>query len=350
VNFDLSPEQQAIKQAAHDFLAGKSDLRAVRRQVEAGTYDENLWTGVKNQGWTGISVPETAGGAGLGFVELAVVMEEFGYACAPSPLLSNTAAAILVNSAGSEAQKATWLHGLATGERRGAVGVVGADGSAIVPDAEGADILVLVDGETAALVDGPGAQVEALTVIDPTRRFFRVRARRTEPLPGDVAGALERIEVALSAELVGVGQRAMEMAVEYAKHRHQFGRPIGAYQAVSHRCAEMLLEVESARSATYFAAWAADADLVALPVAASVAKAAAAEMGWKVAAAALQVHGGIGFTWEHDLHFFLKRAAAGARMFGSASGHRDRVAGLSGLGLDEVAAAAPTPAPELAPV
>ena len=350
MNFDLSPEQQAIKQAARDFLAGKSDLRAVRRQVELGTYDDALWVGAKNQGWTGIAVAEESAGAGLGFVELSVVMEEFGYACAPSPLLSNTAAVILLNSAGSDSQKATWLAALAAGDRRGAVGVVGPDGTAIVADAEGADVLVLVDGESGGLVEPAGAQVEPVTVIDPTRRFFRVRAARTEPLPGDVAGALERIEVALSAELVGVGQRAMEMAVEYAKVRQQFGRPIGAYQAVSHRCAEMLLEVESARSATYFAAWAADADPVALPVAASVAKAAAAEMGWKVAAAALQVHGGIGFTWEHDLHFFLKRAAADARMFGSATAHRDRVAGLSGLGLDEVEAAAAAPAAELATV
>ncbi|HEV1997083.1 MAG TPA: acyl-CoA dehydrogenase family protein [Candidatus Dormibacteraeota bacterium] len=348
MNFDLSPEQQAIKQGARDFLSGKSDLRAVRRQVEAGIYDDSLWTAVRNQGWTGIAVPEESGGAGLGFVEMAVVMEEFGYACAPSPLLSNSAAGILLGSAGSDGQKGRWLAALASGEKRGAVGTVTADGSAIVADAQGADLLVLVDEEDATLVEIASAQVEPVTGIDPTRRFFRVRADRGEALGGDVAGALQRIEVGLSAELVGVGQRAMEMAVEYAKQRQQFGRPIGAYQAVSHRCAEMLLEVESARSATYFAAWAAGADPVALPLAASVAKVAAAEMGWKVAASALQVHGGIGFTWEHDLHFFLKRAASDARMFGSASEHRDRVAGLSGLGLDTSRSAAP--APELATV
>ncbi|MGI8608413.1 MAG: acyl-CoA dehydrogenase family protein [Candidatus Dormibacteria bacterium] len=343
MNFDLSPEQQAIKHGVRAFLAGKSDLRAVRRQVEAGTYDDTLWTGVRNQGWTGIAVPEASGGAGLGFVELAVVMEEFGYACAPSPLLSNTAAGILIGSAGSADQKSQWLEAVASGEKRGAAGTVVSDGSAIVADAEGADVLVLVDGEEASLVAAADCQIEPLTAIDPSRMFFRVRPGRGEPLGGDVSGGLQRVEVALSAELVGVGQRAMEMAVEYAKQRQQFGRPIGAYQAVSHRCAEMLLEVESARSATYFAAWAADADPVALPVAASVAKVAAAEMGWKVAASALQVHGGIGFTWEHDLHFFLKRAAADARLFGSATEHRDRVAGLSGLGLDAPQTAVPAP-------
>ena len=339
MNFDLSPEQRAIKLGARDFLAARSDLRAVRRQADAGAYDDTLWTAVGKQGWAGITLPEDCGGAGLGFVELAVVMEEFGYACVPSPLLSNTAAGILIAIGGSDDQKRQWLAAMASGEKRGAVGTVTADGSAIVADADGATVLILLDGDQAGLVETTAAHVEQVAGIDPTRRFFRVRAARTEPLPGDVAGGLERIEVALSAELVGVGQRAMEMAVEYARQRHQFGRPIGAYQAVSHRCAEMLLEVESARSATYFAAWAADADPVALPVAASVAKAAAGEMGWKVAASALQVLGGIGFTWEHDLHFFLKRAAADARMFGSVSEHRDRVAGLSGLGLDAPQAA-----------
>ena len=339
MNFDLSPEQRAIKRGARDFLAARSDLRAVRRQVDAGAYDDTLWTAVRNQGWTGITLPEDSGGAGLGFVELAVVMEEFGYACVPSPLLSNTAAGILIAGGGSDDQKSRWLAAIASGETRGAVGTVTADGSAIVADADGATILILLDGDQAGLVETAAAHLEQVAGVDPTRRFFRVRAPRTEPLPGDVAGGLERIEVALSAELVGVGQRAMEMAVEYARQRQQFGRPIGAYQAVSHRCAEMLLDVESARSATYFAAWAADADPVALPAAASVAKAAAAEMGWKVTASALQVHGGIGFTWEHDLHFFLKRAAADARMFGSVSEHRDRVAGLSGLGLDAPQAA-----------
>jgi alkylation response protein AidB-like acyl-CoA dehydrogenase len=331
VNFDLSTEQQAIKQAARDFLAARSDLRSVRRQVDAGSYDEALWEGVKNQGWTGIAIPEEHGGAGLGYVELAVVMEEFGYACAPSPLFSNTAAAILLEHAGSKAQKTQWLNAIAAGQKRGAAGSVTRTGSALVPDADGADILVLVEGDSARLVTPAGAEITPVKAIDPTRRYFRVVASGGEPLPGDLAAGLDRVEVALSAELVGVSQRAMEMAVEYARVRQQFGRPIGAYQAVSHRCAEMLVEVESARSATLFAAWAADADPAQLALAASVAKAQAAETGWNVAASALQVYGGIGFTWEHDLHFLMKRAAADARLFGSASEHRDRVAGRFGL-------------------
>src|SRR5438045_7504923 len=137
---------------------------------------------------------------------------------------------------------------------------------------------------------------------------------------------------ALAAESTGVAQRAMEMAVEYAKDRKQFERPIGAYQAVSHRCAQMLLEVEGARSVTYYAGWALDHEPESAPLAAAMAKAYASDAGWRVSAAALQVHGGIGFTWEHDLHWFLKRAKTDGVLYGSARDHRERVAELAGLG------------------
>jgi alkylation response protein AidB-like acyl-CoA dehydrogenase len=134
----------------------------------------------------------------------------------------------------------------------------------------------------------------------------------------------------VAAELTGIAQRAMEMAVDYARERKQFGRPIGAYQAVSHRCAQMLLEVEGSRSASLYAAWTADAEPETLPLAASMAKAYASDAGWRVCTASLQVHGGIGFTWEHDLHFFLKRAKVDGVLYGSAREHRDTVAQLSG--------------------
>ncbi|HEX3278856.1 MAG TPA: acyl-CoA dehydrogenase, partial [Thermoleophilaceae bacterium] len=146
------------------------------------------------------------------------------------------------------------------------------------------------------------------------------------PGPGIGAALL-----AVSAELTGVAQRAMEMAVEYARDRKQFGRPIGAYQAVSHRCAQMLLETEGARSATYYGAWTADAEPESLELAASMAKAYASDAGWRVCSSSLQVHGGIGFTWEHDLHFFLKRAKVNALLWGSAAEHRERVAGRSAV-------------------
>jgi alkylation response protein AidB-like acyl-CoA dehydrogenase len=348
MDFDLSSDQQAIKDAARDFFNTRCDIRVVRRIADAGTYDDALWGDIRRLGWTGVAIPEELGGEGLGYIALAVLMEEFGYACAPSPMLSNTAAAILIAHAGSEAQRRRWLPDLVSGEGLGAVGMVGADGSALVPDADAASVIVLVDGDSARIVERAAADVSKVQAIDLTRPYFRVTAKGGEALEGDVAGAMQRVEIALSAELVGVAQRALEMAVAYAQQRTQFGRPIGAYQAVSHRCADMLLEVESARSATYYAAWTADADPESLPLASSVAKAVAADAGWHVAASSLQVHGGIAFTWEHDLHFFLKRGAAGARLFGSAAEHRDRVAGLGGLGAAADATVAPRP--ELATV
>jgi len=152
------------------------------------------------------------------------------------------------------------------------------------------------------------------------------RAAELLALPGEVGPGIGAGLLAVSAELTGVAQRAMEMAVEYARDRKQFGRPIGAYQAVSHRCAQMLLETENARSAVYGAAWAADAEPESLPLAAAMAKAYASDAGWRVPDASIQVHGGIGFTWEHDLHFFLKRGRANASMYGDARWHREQVA------------------------
>jgi alkylation response protein AidB-like acyl-CoA dehydrogenase len=168
--------------------------------------------------------------------------------------------------------------------------------------------------------------------LDPTRRLWSVGVDGAlDPLPGDGARAADVIAVALGAESVGVAQRTLDMAVAYAKEREQFGRPIGAYQAVSHACAQMLLEVEGARSMVLYAAWALDHEPESGPLAASMAKAYASDAGWRVPAASLQVHGGIGFTWEHDLHLWLKRGKANAYLWGDAREHRARVADLIGL-------------------
>ena len=174
--------------------------------------------------------------------------------------------------------------------------------------------------------------LERLDLIDSTRAYFTVSADGGDSLPGDVAGAVDVGAVALAAELVGVAQRALDMAVEYAKEREQFGRPIGAYQAVSHRLAEMLWEVEEARSLTYYAAWCADAEPETLPLAASMAKARASDSATSVTHNTIQTLGGIGFTWEHDIHFLLKRARVSAPLLGSSRQHRERVADLAGLG------------------
>jgi alkylation response protein AidB-like acyl-CoA dehydrogenase len=331
LNFDFTDDQQAIKRTAKEFLASRYKAEKVRELAESGTYDDGLWSEMSELGWPGIYIPEEYGGQGLGVVELVIVMEELGYALAPSPFFSNAAAGLAILHGGSEEQKQRWLPGIASGEQRGTVGVVTNGEAPLVPDADSASVIVLIDGDSATLVEPGDAEIEERAVIDSTRRFSSVRAEGGEPLSGDFSAGIDRAEAALSAELVGIGQRVMEMAVEYAKDRKQFDRPIGSYQAVSHRCAEMLLHVESARSATYYAGWASDFEPESAAIAASVAKAYAADAGWKVTASALQVHGGIGFTWEHDLHFFLKRARTDGHLLGSPRKHRERVAELSGL-------------------
>jgi alkylation response protein AidB-like acyl-CoA dehydrogenase len=332
MNFDYTDDQQAIKQTAKEFLASRFKPEKFRELAEAGEYDDGLWREMSELGWPGIFIDEELGGQGLGALELGILMEEMGYALAPSPFFSNAAAGLVLQHAGSGEQRERWLPGIAAGEARGTVGVVGSDGSApLVPDADTAEVIVLLDNGSGALVEAGSVQAERIDTIDSTRRFCRVEATGGDPLDGDPAPATDRIAVALAAELVGVAQHALDMAVDYAKEREQFDRPIGAYQAVSHRCAQMLLEVEGARSTALYASWTADREPESLPLAASMAKAYASDAGWRVTAASLQVHGGIGFTWEHDLHFFLKRAKTDAHMFGSARRHRDRVAELAGL-------------------
>jgi alkylation response protein AidB-like acyl-CoA dehydrogenase len=339
VNFDFSDDQQAIKRTASDLLGDRFTLERVRELAEGGRYDDDAWREISELGWPGIFVDEEHGGQGLGAVELAILVEELGYALAPCPFLSNAAAGLVLVHAGSDEQRERWLPGIASGEARGAVGVAANGEAALVPDADSAEVVVLLGEGSATVHETSAAEVEPVETIDATRRFARVRADGGEPLPGDAGPARDRIAAALAAELTGVAQRALEMAVSYARERKQFGRPIGAYQAVSHACAQMLLEVEGARSASYYAGWAADAEPDSLPLAASMAKAYASDAGWRVTAAALQVHGGIGFTWEHDLHFFLKRATVDGQLFGSARAHRERVAELAEPSATAVAAA-----------
>jgi alkylation response protein AidB-like acyl-CoA dehydrogenase len=359
--FDLTDEQQAIKSTAHDFLASRYKSERIRELARADDpFDAEGWGEMAELGWTGLAVPEEWGGQGLGIVDLAVLFEEMGYALAPSPLLSNTIVTLALSLCGSDEQRERWLRPLASGEKRatpalwdaGSPAAVGeftlearADGDGIVLDGEkvlvmdaaGADLFLVATADGARHIVEAGAEGVTVTEedsIDTTRRLSSVRldgvrVAAAATLPGaaeDYYAVFFRLCVALAAESTGVAQRALEMSVSYAKDRQQFGRPIGAYQAVSHRCAQMLLETENARSAVYGAAWAADAEPESLPLAASMAKAYASDAGWRVPDAAVQVHGGIGFTWEHDLHFFLKRGRANAAMFGDARWHRERVA------------------------
>jgi alkylation response protein AidB-like acyl-CoA dehydrogenase len=302
MNFDLSEDQREIKRTARELLAARFPLSEVRRlalEDERGWTDAQ-WNEMVDLGWLDI--------AELGTVEMIVVAEELGYALAPTPLQS------------------TWAAGLLGAELDGGRGAVVVDG--LSADAGTADVLVDWDGAVIT-----GASVEPVRALDPTRRWFRVTGgdNSAHPPGGDVERGRGQAAVMNAAESVGVATRAMEMAVEYAKERKQFDRPIGSYQAVSHVCAQMLLEVEGARSAVYWAAWALDHEPETAPLAVACAKAYAGDAGRRVPRAALQVHGGIGFTWEHDLHFFLKRGEANAHAYGGAAEHRDRVAAFAGL-------------------
>jgi alkylation response protein AidB-like acyl-CoA dehydrogenase len=330
MDFGFSDEQQAIKETAREMLANRSPLAKVREAAESRTYDDALWREICGLGWPGIAIGEEHGGQGLGMVELAILCEELGYACAATPFLSNASAGICIERAGSDEQRERWLAGIASGEGRAAAAFQ-PRANDLVPDAVGAAVLVLNDGDGAVVVDPSGAQIDPVELIDATRSYAKASASAGDPLPGEVEAAADRSVVALAAELTGIAQRALEIAVEYAKERQQFGRPIGAYQAVSHRCAGMLYDTEEARSLTYYAAWCADAEPESLPLAASMAKARASDAAWGVTNDAVQVLGGIGFTWEHDIHFFLKRAKVGAELLGDARLHRERVASLAGL-------------------
>jgi alkylation response protein AidB-like acyl-CoA dehydrogenase len=328
MDFDLTEDQKEIKRTAKDLLAARSPLDKVREAAESGSYSPELWKELSELGWPGIAVAEEHGGQALGAVELGILIEELGYAVAASPFLSSATAAAVIQAAGTDEQRAKWLPGLASGEQTAGIGSAG-----LCADAVDAAVVVLVDGDEATLVDTASADVEPLTTIDSTRRYGTVRGDG-EALGADAA---DRVRTAVAAEVVGLSQRALDMTLEYVKDRKQFGTPVGAFQAVSHRCAGMLLDTESARSTALFAAWAADAAPDRLPEAAALAAAAAAAGGREVTASAIQAHGGIGFTWEADVHWLYKRAQLDTALLGGASRHRAK---LARLGADRVAATA----------
>jgi alkylation response protein AidB-like acyl-CoA dehydrogenase len=286
-------------------------------------------------GWPGIAISDDDGGQGLGMVELVALLEEAGYVCAPSPLLGSAGAALVISAAGSDEQRSKWLPKLASGEATGSFGGFSDGQSTLFCDLPTADVVVTFDGEVALLTSASEVEFERFQTFDATRSYGLVSNAAGELLPGDVDAGRDRLAIAIAAELTGIAQRTLEMATDYARERQQFGRPIGAYQGVSHRIAAMLLATEESRSLTYYAAWTADAEPESLPMAAAMAGARAADAGWEVPASALQVFGGIGFTWEHDLQFWLKRGRVAGRMLGTPRDHRDRVADLSGMGSSE---------------
>ena len=321
MDFDLTEDQKEIKSTARSLLEARSPWAKVREASESGAYDDALYKEVSELGWPGIAVAEEHGGQGLGAVELSVLLEELGYAVAASPFLSTAAAASIIQAQGSSEQQSKWLPGLASGEQTAGIGT-----RELAADAADAAVIVLIgDDGSLELIDRADADVEDRQTVDGTRRTARVNGDG-EPLDGTA----DRFYAALAAEVVGLSQRALDMTLEYVKDRKQFGTPVGAFQAVSHRCAEMLRYVESTRSTAYFAAWAADADPERFAEAAALAAAAAADGGRETTASAIQAHGGIGFTWEADVHWMYKRAQLDTQLLGGSRKHKATLARIAG--------------------
>ena len=329
MDFGLTDDQRDIQRTAHDLLGERATPARVREHAESARMDGELWGELRELGWPGIAISEEYGGGGLGVIELSILCEELGRSLAPVPFLPSVMAAAVIEHGGSPEQRGRWLPSLASGEAIGALGSA-VDGTAeLVIGAADAQVIVLVEDDgSARVLSVEEAEVSPLASIDPTRSAAHVSANDGGELLADGCAGLGRALVAVSSELVGVCERALEMTVAYVKERKQFGVPVGSYQAVSHRCAQMLLDTEKARSTTAFAAWTADADPEQLAEAAAMAKAAASDAGREVTASAIQAHGGIGFTWEADVHWLYKRAQLDAALLGGAKRHRARLAAI----------------------
>ncbi|HEX4603202.1 MAG TPA: acyl-CoA dehydrogenase family protein [Candidatus Angelobacter sp.] len=355
MQFGLSESQQILKDTARKFFAGESPIAAVRKAMETDTaYDPALWTKMAEQGFTGTITPEEYGGMGLGKVELVLLMEEAGYALLPGPFFSTVAlAGSVIDACASPEQKKKYLARIAGGEARATVALVEAAGSwdpasllmtaagnklsgtkLFVTDAAVADFMIVAarDGVYAVDAKAAGLRIEPMKGMDLARKIYSVEFKNTpaEKL-GDSSGLARALDVAtaaLCAEMVGGMQRALELTVAYAKTRKQFGKPIGIFQAVQHLCADMYLETESSRSAAYYAAWALEENTDDATTAISVAKMYASDASRTVGNRGIQVHGGMGFTWENDLHLYYRRAKASETMLGDATFHRERIARL----------------------
>jgi len=356
MQFGLSDSQWLLQDSARKFFAAECSMAQVRRLMETDTaYDGALWSKMAEQGFTGITFPEEYDGAGLGTVELILLIEEAGRALLPGPFFSTVVlAGSVLNAIGTTEQKKKYLAPICRGERRSTVAILESSASwelasaqisavngklsgekLFVPDAAAADSLIVVtrNGVFVVDADAPGIHVEQMSAIDLTRKLYSVRFENTpaEKL-SDSAGlpkALDVATAALAAEMVGGMQRTLDITVEYAKTRKQFGKPIGIFQAVQHQCADMYLETESSRSAAYYAAWALEEDAPDAALAVSIAKMYASDASRAVGNRGIQVHGGMGFTWENDLHLYYRRAKASETMFGDATFHRERIARLA---------------------
>jgi alkylation response protein AidB-like acyl-CoA dehydrogenase len=378
MDFGFSEEQEMLRKLAHDFLAKESPIPYSRRMMEDELgYSVEVWRKMAELGWMGLVFPQDVGGAGLDMVDFVVVLEEMGRVVMPGPFFST----VLLGGqslleGGDEAQKARYLKPLVAGELKATLAVLepsarwDAEGIAatatadaggfllngtklFAPDAHVADLILVAartdtgkgeEGISLFAMDVPkeGVAVTPLESMDATRKLCEVKLHQVRVGPDALVGArgsgwailqrvTDRAKVALCAEMCGGAERVLEMSVEYAKMRVQFDRPIGTFQAIQHKCAHMLALVESAKAATYHAAWAVGNDAARAPLAAAMAKAYASDAYRTVTGEAIQIHGGIGFTWEHDLHLYFKRAKASEFTFGDGTFNRARVAELIDL-------------------
>ncbi|HVS44465.1 MAG TPA: acyl-CoA dehydrogenase family protein [Candidatus Dormibacteraeota bacterium] len=329
MDFDFSPEQYLLRDTVRDLLRRECTPAAIRASwaSETGRSPER-WRKLADLGVVGLTVAEEHGGAGMDEVDLVLILEEAGRSLLPEPLLETTAVgAPLIARCGSEALRAGWLARITAGD---ATVTVGLAGSPYVADAT-ADLVVLERDGALHAVTQDRLTVRPLRSVDGARRIFSVTAELGDDTvlstsAADARWAFDHAAAATAAELVGIAGAMLDMTVAYVKQREQFGRRIGSFQAVQHKLAETLLLVDSARSAVYYAAWALANDTPDASIAASVAKAYASDAERRANAEALQLHGGIGFTWEHDLHLWLKRGKALELQYGDADLHRRRIA------------------------
>jgi len=355
MDFGLNENQVILQNSAREFFAGECAMAFVRRATESATaYDLQLWAKLAAQGYIGIIVDEAHGGVGLGIVELVLLMEEAGRALLPGPLLSTVAmAGAVLDACATPAQKHKYLTPIAHGDARSTLAFVeptsGWDRAALqltakngrlrgeklfVPDAGVAETIVVVARDAVYVVDAdaPGVSITPMAGLDMTRKLYAVSLTDVAAEPLDAFDGLDRAldiaTTALAAEMVGGMQRILDLTVDYAKTRKQFGKPIGSFQAVQHQCADMYLETESARSAVYYAAVALQEDAADASAAVSIAKLYASDASRTVGNRGIQIHGGMGFTWENDLHLYYRRAKASETMLGDATFHRERLAQL----------------------
>ena len=368
MNFAFTEEQEELRKTVRAFLEAKSSEEAVREQMETDNgFDDAVWAQMGEQmGLQGLAIPEEFGGSGYGYVELGIVLEEMGRSLLCAPFFSTVvlAANALILS-GDDAAKQAHLPGIAAGTTKATVAftepngrwdesgieaIADADGKitgtkSFVLDGNTAD-LIIVAAKTAAGTslfavagDAAGLTKTALSTMDQTRKQAKLDLDGVQgTLIGTdgggwdiLQGMLDLAAVGLAAEQVGGAQMVLDMAVEYAKVRVQFGRPIGSFQAIKHKCADMLLEVESAKSAAYYGMWCAAEMNDELASTASLAKAYCSEAYFHAAAENIQIHGGIGFTWEHPAHLYFKRAKSSELLFGDPTFHREQLAQRIGI-------------------